>query len=96
MSSKSHIRQLEEKITALSAALAKLGKGTGLQELLKIIHFPGYTTPAELALTLAILDGMSAQVRALGNMENQPWPAADKSSRPGARPLKARRDLQTG
>ncbi len=69
MSDHDHVRVVEEKITALSAALAELGRGTSLQELLRIIRFPGYTTPAELALTLGILDGMSAQVRELAKME---------------------------
>lgn len=64
-----HIRVLEEKITALSAALADLGKGTSLRDVIKIIHFPGYTTPAEFALSIAILDGMSAHVAALAKLE---------------------------
>lgn len=64
-----HVRQIEEKVTALSAALAELGRGTGLHELLKIIRFPGYTTPAELALSLGILEGMQAQVHTLAKME---------------------------
>jgi hypothetical protein len=64
-----NVRGVTEKVTALSDALAKLGRGTSLQELLKIIRFPGYTTPAELALTIAILDGMMSQVNALAKME---------------------------
>jgi hypothetical protein len=64
-----HVRQVEEKVTALSAALSELGRGTGLHELLKIIRFPGYTTPAELALSLGVLEGMHAQVRMLTRME---------------------------
>jgi hypothetical protein len=64
-----HVRVVTEKVTALSDALAKLGRGTSLRELLKIIRFPGYTTPAELALTIAILDGMTSQVSALAKME---------------------------
>ena len=66
-----HVRVIDEKITALSDALAHLGRGTSLQELLKIIHFPGYTTPAEAALTVAILDSMSAHVNALAHLETQ-------------------------
>jgi len=31
------------QITALSNALATLGRGTTLAELLKLIHFPGYS-----------------------------------------------------
>ena len=66
----SHVRQIDAKVTALSDALAHLGKGTSLRELLKIIRFPGYTTPAELAFTIAVLEGMEAQVRTLAKMEN--------------------------
>ena len=43
-----HVETVEKKVTALSNALATLGRGTTLAELLKIIYFPGYTTPAEL------------------------------------------------
>lgn len=53
-----HVRELEKKITALSDALAHLGKGTTQHELLKIIRFPGYTTPAEFLFNMAILDAM--------------------------------------
>jgi hypothetical protein len=60
-----HIRELEKKISALSDALAHLGKGTTLQELLRIIRFPGYTTPAEYTFNVAILDTMLVQVNAL-------------------------------
>ena len=64
----SHIRELEKKITALSDALAHLGKGTTLQELLRIIRFPGYTTPAEFRFNSAILDAMQAQVSTLDKL----------------------------
>ncbi|UQV46820.1 hypothetical protein KIV45_07920 [Janthinobacterium lividum] len=60
-----HIRELEKKISALSDALAHLGKGTTLQELLRIIRFPGYTTPAEFTFSVAILDTMLGQAIAL-------------------------------
>jgi len=30
----------------------ELGKGTSLSELITVIRFPGYTTPAEFAFTL--------------------------------------------
>jgi hypothetical protein len=72
MSDHDHLRVAEEKITAL----AKLGRGTSPHELLKIIRFAVYTPPAELALTLGILDGMSAQVRELAKKEKASWPVA--------------------
>ncbi|MGK5046788.1 hypothetical protein ACQ4WP_12905 [Janthinobacterium sp. GB4P2] len=61
----SHIRELEKKVSALSDALAHLGKGTTLQELLRILRFPGYTTPAEFTFNAAILDTMLVQANAL-------------------------------
>ena len=66
-----HRRQVEAKVTALSNALATLGRGTTLAEFLKLIRFPGYTTPAEFAITMAVLNSMSAQVEALTKMQNE-------------------------
>ena len=60
-----HIRDLEKKVSALSDALAHLGKGTTLQEFLRILRFPGYTTPAEFTFNAAILDTMLVQANAL-------------------------------
>jgi hypothetical protein len=64
-----HVRVIDEKVTALSNALAELGKGTSLSELITVIRFPGYTTPAEFAFTLAIVDSMAAHVSALAKLE---------------------------
>lgn len=66
-----HVRVLDKKITELSDALAHLGKGTDLKELIRIIRFPGYTTPAEFAFTVAILDSMQTQVTALAHQGAQ-------------------------
>jgi len=63
-----HVKILDKKITELSDALAHLGKGTDLKELLRIIRFPGYTTPAEFAFTLAMLDGIARQVEVINRM----------------------------
>jgi hypothetical protein len=66
-----HVKVLDKKITDLSNALARLGKGTDLIELIKIIRFPGYTTPAELAFSVAIVDSMQVQVKALSDLSTQ-------------------------
>jgi hypothetical protein len=66
-----HARDVEAKITALSDALAHLGRGTTLADIIKLIHFPGYTTPAEFALTIAVLDVMSAHVAALMKLQTE-------------------------
>lgn len=68
---KNHVKVLDEKITELSDALAHLGKGSDLKELIRIIRFPGYTTPAELAFSIAIIDSMQAHVQALSNLNTQ-------------------------
>jgi uncharacterized protein YukE len=66
-----HVKVLDKKITELSDALAHLGKGTDLKELIKVIRFPGYTTPAEFAFTVAIIDSMQTHVKALSNLNTQ-------------------------
>ena len=66
-----HLIILDKKITELSDALAHLGKGTSLHELLKIIRFPGWTTPAEFAFAVLAVDSMRAQVNILNTMNEQ-------------------------
>jgi hypothetical protein len=75
--------KLDKKITALSDALAHLGKGTDLKELLRIIRFPGWTTPAELAFTVAILDSMQSQVNQLTKLSGALAKAAKQVSTRG-------------
>jgi hypothetical protein len=66
-----HVKILAKKITELSAALADLGKGADLKELIRIIRFPGWTTPAEFAFALAIVDSMQTHVQALTGLNTQ-------------------------
>jgi len=56
------LRKLERRIDALSNALARLGKGGDLKELIRIIKFPGWTTPAEFAFALGIVELNRCQV----------------------------------
>ncbi len=65
MATELDIKRLDKKITALSKALANLGKGTDGKDLLLIIRKPGWTTIAELGFTNALLDTAAIQVRAL-------------------------------
>ena len=66
---KLEIRKFEKSITALSDALAHLGKGTDLRDLIMIIRKPGWTTPAELLYATSIVDAMSAQVATLERLQ---------------------------
>ncbi len=65
MATKIDLDRLDKKVTALSKALANLGKGTDGKDLLLIIRKPGWTTPAELGFTNALLDTAALQVRGL-------------------------------
>lgn len=78
-----HIEVLEKKITALSDALAHLGQSTSLKELLRIIRFPGYTTPAEFAFSVAMLDAMAHQARLLEQMSEELLGAAKQVGQEG-------------
>ena len=63
-----HVAILDKRSLALSDALAHLGKGTDLRELLRIIRLPGYTTPAELAFSVLALEAMQFHVDALAKL----------------------------
>lgn len=69
--SSDHVQALDKKITALSNALATLGRGTTLEELLRIIHNPGWTTPAEFAFAMASLNAMHSHVAALEGLQGE-------------------------
>jgi hypothetical protein len=73
-----HIHELEKTIKCAADALAGLGRGSHLQELLRIIHLPGWTTPAELAFVNAILDHISFEVRTLDRLQADLVEAARK------------------
>jgi hypothetical protein len=62
---KHDIPQLEGNIKALHEAVRALAVDDEYLELLKIIHFPGYTTPAEFQLVNAVVESMQVQVREL-------------------------------
>jgi hypothetical protein len=66
-----HVKILDKKISELSDALAHLGKGTDLKELIRIIRFPGWTTPAELAFFSTIVESMLMQAKAISGMSAQ-------------------------
>ena len=61
---KTHIAQLESKIKSMNADLSKLGDSKPMEELLRIIHKPGWTTVAEGLFVEAIVASMHAQVGA--------------------------------
>lgn len=63
------IDRLEREIRALQLDLNKIAGSSRWVELMKIIHFPGYTTPAEFYLVDNIVKSMATQVRVLQHLE---------------------------
>jgi hypothetical protein len=64
-----HIHELEKTIKTLADKLAELGRGAHLLELQRIIHRPGWTSPAEFAFVNAILDHLSVEVRTIERLQ---------------------------
>ena len=83
MATKIQLARIDKKVTDLSDALAKLGRGTDLRELLRIIRRPGWTTPAELAFTVAILNSMQVQVSQLSESSDALGKAAKQVTTQG-------------
>lgn len=75
---------LDKKITELSDALAKLAShgSHDLKDLLKIIHQPGWTTPAERLYTAGIIEGIMAQINAVSAMHQALMSGANQVGKP--------------
>ncbi len=57
-----HVKTIETKITVLRRQIDVLAKAAQFEELIKVIHHPGWTTPAEFALVTQSLDTMATLV----------------------------------
>jgi hypothetical protein len=63
------IGKLDKKITELRNALANLAKAPELTELQRLIHQPPWTTIAEVAFTLTIIESLIAQANTVGKTQ---------------------------
>jgi hypothetical protein len=74
------LKTLDAKITELSNALAKTSQdgGKAMKELLRHIHNPGWTTPAEFAFSRLLIDEMLIQVRNINTQIQGIQQAAEK------------------
>lgn len=59
----SEIARLEDLIRSLIVELRKLAEVADLEEAIRIIHNPGFTTPAEALMIVGIAEGALTQVR---------------------------------
>jgi hypothetical protein len=64
------IKRLGKRISALSDVLAKLGRGKDLRDLIRILRFPGWTTPAEFAFALGIVESMISDAAVLAQLQS--------------------------
>lgn len=60
-----HVARLHERVERLQREFEATAKEASYPELLKIIHRPGWTTPAEMLLATAAVDNLIAQVVAV-------------------------------
>ena len=67
---KHELTQLEGEIQALKTSHAALASGNSLDELLKIIHRPGWTSVAELAFVRTGLESIRSQTTQLNALTN--------------------------
>jgi hypothetical protein len=62
---KHNIPQLESRIKELEEVCKSVGDNSDLVELLRLLHRPGWTTPAEFTFASSIVDSMLGQARNL-------------------------------
>jgi len=62
---KHNVPHLEAKLKELQEVCTTLADGSDSAEMLKIIHRPGWTTPADFFFVNSILDSLLAQARNL-------------------------------
>ncbi len=66
---KHDVTKLERHIKELSQNLTGLADNTEFDELLKIIHRPGWTTLPEFLFATGIVESMTAQTRAMHDLK---------------------------
>jgi hypothetical protein len=76
-----HARTLEPKIRALQDGLKKITSQNNTDQLLTIIHRPGFTTPQEAEFVHAMLDSLAHQVEGIDRAHQALVAAADKIGR---------------
>jgi len=66
---KHDISKLEKHVKELNQSLNGLADNTEFDELLKIIHRPGWTTPAEFMFAMGVVESMTVHARALTDLK---------------------------
>jgi hypothetical protein len=66
-----HVDRIEGAAHDLLKELERMQAEEHVQELLRIIHNPGWTTPAELSFALTLLGEMTDRVRGIQRLGDQ-------------------------
>jgi len=57
-----HVKNIDARLRKLAAAFSDAGSSDDLDELFLIIHRPGWTTPAEIALIHSLIDATESSL----------------------------------
>jgi hypothetical protein len=66
-----HIKHFEKKVQAMRSAFAGLPNADSTEKLLKYIHQPGWTTPAETIFFETMVDTMTTQAQQMAQLHKQ-------------------------
>jgi hypothetical protein len=64
------LKKLEARIKELHQGLKQLSNDDEMDELIRIIHRPGWTTPAELLFVSGLVDALIIKTKTLGNLKH--------------------------
>jgi hypothetical protein len=79
---KHDIPGLETKLRGIKRALAEVGSPSAIDDLIQVIHKPGWTTVAEFALMSAMADSLQKQLDTASAHFSQLRDAAGKVGEP--------------
>jgi hypothetical protein len=66
-----HIKRFDKKVTDMRCAFAALPADDSFDTLLKFIHQPGWTTPAESIFFEGLVESITLQTQQLTNLHTQ-------------------------
>jgi hypothetical protein len=68
---KDHLNRIEAHLKELDALAKSFGSNDDVQELLRIIHRPGWTTPAETQLMIALTEATVTNIKQAAHLRQE-------------------------
>lgn len=65
-----HVQHLDRRLRALLAGQSDASASEDYEELLRIIHFPGYTTPVQLMFVNGLMESLELNVAEGARLRN--------------------------